>query len=102
MTMYRQGDILLIQLDKLPPLRWGERTIKADGIVQYGETTGHAHALHGAAALLEGPDKEAFVEVTGPATLDHEEHETIELPEGIYRVVRQREYTGEDPRYVRD
>jgi hypothetical protein len=44
-----------------------------------------------------------FLTVTGePAALEHDEHDTITLPPGSYRIVRQREYAPEEIRYVAD
>ena len=60
----------------------------------HGEVTGHSHRLKQAHAVqlwVQGSD--LFLEVKEPsATLVHEEHRAIELPSGLYRVWRQREY----------
>jgi len=83
--MYRQGDLLIVA--EALPLR--ELTPLPSGIVQHGEATGHAHRLEGG-KVLEGP----YLDVpAGGARLTHDEHDTIEIPEGTYRVIRQREYT---------
>ena len=47
---YRQGDILLIKIDELPPFTFKE---KKDKVVLKGEVTGHAHRLEGKAKILE-------------------------------------------------
>lgn len=47
---YRQGDILLIKIDELPPLPLKEKKSK---VVLEGEVTGHAHKLEGKAKILE-------------------------------------------------
>lgn len=44
-----------------------------------------------------------FLEVTGEtAEVVHEEHATIKLPQGTYRVWRQREYSPTEIRIIRD
>jgi hypothetical protein len=103
--MYRQGDVLIIPVDAAPgPL---EAVVRENGriILAHGEATGHAHAIRAdGAALFRDPELAAmFLTVTGePAALEHDEHDTIMLPPGTYRIVRQREYAPEDVRYVAD
>jgi len=88
--------------------------VRASGIVMRGELTGHAHRLtftddtETGTALLEdsgsagegGPD--LYLDVHGAVDLTHEEHTAITLPEGSYRVIRQREYDEGQIRYVAD
>lgn len=70
-------------------------------IVAYGEATGHKHEFEGDAKLLASGDR-MFAEVSEAAQLVHNEHDTIEIPEGFYKVVRQREFDGEQIRIVAD
>jgi hypothetical protein len=97
--MYRQGDVLLIQIDstELParPARL-DRDEHGRLVLARGEATGHAHAVATAAAeLLADPDDlgRRFLVLASEAQLAHDEHAPIPLPAGTYRVVRQREYT---------
>jgi hypothetical protein len=103
MDMYRQGDVLIVPVDAIPE---GVEPIARENdrvVLAHGEATGHAHAIRGdRAALFRDPMLAAiFMHVAGDAsvTLEHDEHATIDLPPGNYRIVRQREY---DPRAVRD
>jgi hypothetical protein len=103
--MYRQGDVLIVPVDELPGgLVPGPR----DGgrlVLARGEATGHAHVITGPeVALYAAPDDidRLFVEIVGRARVVHEEHAAITVPAGRYRVVRQREYTPGDYRYVAD
>lgn len=98
--MYRQGDILLVEyaienVDSFQQLK--------HKVVAEGELTGHKHEFKSGAVLLEDSGKNMFVRVTAKqAALVHNEHDTIQIPEGTYRVVRQREYDVEAIRYVSD
>jgi hypothetical protein len=99
--LFRQGDVLLVPAEFLPsnavPELQGERIVLA-----YGEVTGHAHAIDPAFAVAYKVGDERFIKASPGATLVHEEHGPIELPEGVYKVVRQREYNPAEIRPVRD
>ena len=92
--MYRQGDVLIIPMKSIPKKL--EAIPREDGriVLAHGEVTGHAHAIKAQeAALFRDPKlMEIFMTVSGDAVaLEHEEHHTIVLPPGNYRVIRQRE-----------
>jgi hypothetical protein len=77
------------------------------GILVHGELTGHSHRLEDprSAMLFSGAHEigELYLEVpAGGARIIHEEHDPIELPEGLYRAWRQREYTPQAIHVVRD
>lgn len=99
----RQGDVLLVRVDRVPE---GAKPVERDAgrvVLAYGEVTGHAHALTdgGVALLAVGADR--YLRVRETAALRHEEHTTIDVPPGDYRVVRQREYDdAEEWRQVAD
>jgi len=107
---YRQGDIFFKRVEKLP----ASKTKKSDGIIAYGEVTGHSHRVVDGELWESG--KEMFVESHGEAVIKHEEHGVGAgpdndiwdgaLPKGIYEVVRQREFVGTteviNTRFVRD
>ena len=109
MTMYRQGDVLIVATTNTPnDLKPVERD-QGRVILAYGEVTGHAHAiLDPAVELFTIGDLDEmagrFLRVEAEALLEHEEHDTIILPPGDYLVRRQREYTSADmdPVYVAD
>ena len=89
MKIFRQGDVLLRQVKELP--KTAKR--KGDKVLAYGEATGHKHQFTSEFAEL-------YVDVGGKqyaflierAVLEHEEHANIEVPEGTYEVVIQREF----------
>ena len=45
---------------------------------------------------------ERYLQVVETTALKHEEHATVPLPKGVYRVVQQREYSPEAIRNVAD
>jgi hypothetical protein len=100
MSLYRHGDVMLSQIDALP-----DGAKQRGGVtLAYGEITGHSHRIadpHSAETFeLNG---QIYLRVTAPkALLIHEEHATIELPQGIYRVWQQREYSPGAIRRVYD
>lgn len=89
-VLYRQGDVLIRRVARLPvnAQRYAGTTLA------HGELTGHSHRIQQTDAVqlwMQGSD--LFLEVKEPsATLVHEEHRAIELPQGIYHVWKQREY----------
>ncbi|GAA1992307.1 hypothetical protein GCM10009838_65050 [Catenulispora subtropica] len=66
-------------------------------VLALGESTGHAHAVlasHDDGDFYPAPTESepAFLFLPRGGKVVHEEHGTIPLPEGWFRVVRQREY----------
>jgi hypothetical protein len=102
---YRQGDVLLCAIDRIPPEAKPAPTNGDRVIVALGELTGHAHAFAAAEAQLfqEKSSRRSFLVIGEKgARLCHEEHHPILVPEGRYGLRHQREYTPEMPRHVRD
>ena len=99
--VYRQGDVLLVA-DTIPE---GTKLARRNRVrVAEGEATGHAHVLEPVedATVLADVDVE-FVRIMGAnGLLVHDEHTAIAIPEGDYRIVRQREYAPEENRLVAD
>lgn len=84
---YRQGDLLFISM----PL-WPEDAVRQpQNVLGEGEKAGHRHLLEapGELYLSQG---ELIFRSQGPAVITHPEHKTLELPEGHYRVIQQRQY----------
>jgi hypothetical protein len=103
MDMIRQGDVLVSPATrpaKLAPVAKEQGRV----ILAHGEVTGHAHEIAPASAamLMEGLDGERYLLVDAPCSLVHQEHGTIQLTPGSYKVTRQREYTPEEIRQVAD
>lgn len=102
---WRQGDIYFVKLDGSRDLSHAKGV--KDGVIARGETTGHAHrvsptsiaagallCLMNEAMLLKAPEDGAVIV--------HDEHGPVNLPEGVYAVVHQREFDGLSWRQVWD
>ncbi len=103
--LIRQGDVLLVPIAQIPE----DARKGPDGavVLALGEATGHAHRIDDprAQSWARGPD-ERFVLIDGddPVALVHEEHDTLDVPPGAWRIQRQREFepTIRRPRWVAD
>jgi hypothetical protein len=99
----RQGDVMIESVETLP--KGLKKTKRENGriILAEGETTGHAHAIC-------EKEVESFVDTNGNLYLAvkketevvHEEHSTVTLSIGYYKVTRQVEYSPEEIRRVQD
>src|SRR5574337_284962 len=100
----RQGDVLLVKTTRrlsanaTPIARRRGRLVLAEG-----EATGHAHAIDETMAeLFEERGGQLYLQASARVALRHEEHGTIEIPPGTYRVIHQHEYSPEAVRRVAD
>lgn len=109
---YRQGDVFIERISEDQVAMDGATVVPRDHgrvILAYGEVTGHSHAIDSRAATLyavPGQDDRVLV-INGEGAmpgvlLEHEEHGTITLPPGTYRVRHQREYAPGEIRRVAD
>ena len=121
-NVFQQGDVLLKRIDKLP----NNLVKQADGVLQLGEVTGHKHqflnapqvevyidskhkdALDHRGFLTRNitPDENKYLVVKGtePQPLTHEEHKTIMVPPGTYKIdiVYEYDYEREELARVAD
>lgn len=98
---FRQGDVLLVKVDGLPEGAVAQE-VEDRIVLAYGEVTGHAHAVNMDSAVLYRSNGEDLLKVHKATALVHEEHSPIALDPGVYKVVRQREYTPQEIRRVSD
>jgi hypothetical protein len=94
----RQGDVLLL------PMSAPARGIKLSHLtLAEGEVTGHRHRISQGEADLYERDGVLYLCVRSKtATLTHEEHRAIAIPQGNWMIQIQREYQPEGWRYVAD
>ena len=99
--IYRQGDVLIRHIQNLPTQTAKPRL---NGILAYGEVTGHAHKVENLAhAEVLEIENGLYLRVGEEGVrVVHEEHGPITLPAGNYEVEIQREYTPEAIRNVAD
>ena len=104
--LFRQGDILVERIAALPSALKPIARESGRVVLAHGEITGHHHSFTDEHVSLFETAAEAgvtFLEVRNAmAALTHQEHATIEVPPGNYRVTRQREYSPEAIRNVQD
>lgn len=90
-NIYIHGDVILVKVESVPAS--AKINEKFEGILQYGEHTGHAHRLSGKETdmfefFAEG---RRYLRLQEETPLKHEEHKQIDLPAGDYevRIVRE-------------
>lgn len=96
--MFRHGDVQIIKIDKLPD---NVKSLGKRKELAYGEVTGHAHRID-VGELFETKNGELYLKVEKLAKLSHEEHKTITLEPGIYRIGTKRQYSPNGWESVRD
>lgn len=105
-----QGDVYIrrIDSDRLPDGAVEVPAVDGQLIVTHSETS-HHHTMNAEKVKMYAlPDSilDCLLVVNEPTTLDHQRpydtHESILFDRGIYRVRRQREYTPEGIRVVKD
>ena len=95
--MFRQGDILLVEIEALPENLLPVLRDDDGGVtIALGEATGHRHRFmerHCSLFKDAGVAFDLYLSIDGAnAQLVHEEHAGIAVPHGHYQIVRQREY----------
>ena len=105
--MIRQGDVLFIPMTEPIP----DKAEKIpSGVIQEGEVTGHHHKIAAVETaevfqVTEWNGVQKYVKVSDDGvSIVHEEHHTVTLPPGTYRVhiAREYDYLAERVRYVAD
>ena len=103
-VMYRHGDLLITRINAVP-----QSAINISSkIIAEGEVSGHKHKLVGQAIVRLLPGREAsgvengdisinripelYFSASEDVKLMHEEHKTLELPMGSYKVTKEREF----------
>jgi hypothetical protein len=103
----QQGDVLLARVEALPPGAV-QRAVDPRGIVLAdGEATGHAHVIErerGVEAYECGGTLYVANQTGKPVALSHQEHHTITVDPGVWRVgiVREYDHLQDMERLVRD
>jgi hypothetical protein len=106
-TYQQQGDVLVESVDEIPS---GLKSVGLDSdgaaVFARGETTGHRHAIYDAKGIemFDAGNGMFFVRVSKTSELKHEEHKTITLEPGIYKVrgVQEYDHFSEEAKRVQD
>lgn len=86
------GDVILERIDKLPKEFKNFKKSK-DGVLAYGELTGHLHQLQRDRFDLRIDEAGIkFLHVLEPTPVKHQEHSPIIIPPGNYKIGIQQEY----------
>lgn len=97
---FRQGDVLLVWAE---PLSTYYELKLPHRVLARGESTGHEHKITSGQAVLIEKGPMLFLRVLSEtATLSHEEHQPIQIPQGTWMVRIQREYEPTGLRLVAD
>ena len=101
--MLRQGDVLLIPIPRVPKKLTPVQPERGRLILARGEVTGHHHNVDAGAATL-GLDQGGtmYMTIEELTQIRHQEHNPITVEPGIYKVIRQREYSPAEIRSVAD
>lgn len=92
MQIYRHGEALLVQVDKMPT----KKTKTSNKLIVSHSETGHHHVLEGTDIDWAKFRDNIFFEVKQDTPLVHkktyDKHETIIITPGIYKVIPKTEY----------
>lgn len=111
MLTLRHGDVVIEQIDSVPNNCELLPRTGANGIVlAEGEATGHAHRIQAEPGIAElwmpnqptNDNGTRFLVVDRVVSLAHEEHKTLQIPPGTYRVRVKRQYSPMGWERVRD
>ena len=116
-TMYRHGDLLIVKINAIPTLTFPipkqkNRNFPTGNIIAEGEISGHKHQLIGNGQVYVGmhyirrariPEaaflthsindiNELWFKADDDLEIVHEEHKTLEIPKGIYKVTKEQEF----------
>jgi hypothetical protein len=93
--LWRQGDIYIESIHEIPQAA----VVQPDLVLAEGEATGHRHRIEDPRSAILFDDRgQLYLNITSSrARVVHDEHATIDLERGYYRVWRQREYDPVQP-----
>jgi len=85
----RQGDVLLKEIREVK----GTKLISNQKVLAEGEVTNHFHVMKGDCTFYEESTGLVNVEVGSEGgVVVHQEHDLLNVPEGLYAVIIQREF----------
>ena len=85
--IFRHGDLLIQEIWLIP----SDAVQKSTNILAEGEITGHHHTLNGSHQIFE-TDETMYFEAKQELSIEHPEHNTIQIPKGIYKVAHEQSW----------
>ena len=83
----RHGDLILKRIDEIPT-----QAKQTDNMtLALGEATGHHHTLEGKCQVFQSGETK-FVKAESETVLKHQEHNTVDIENGLYKVDIEEEY----------
>lgn len=101
----QQGDIIIEKIDSIPGDCKTGKLKQGKVVLAEGETTGHAHRISEVAGVVfKEKDGMFYLENKEDLQVQHEEHKTVFIPPGTWRVRKVQEYDhfAEEARAVAD
>ena len=106
-AVMRQGDVVLVAVDSIPP---DAKEVPVEGnklVLAYGEVTFHHHRFEFVdetqrIKLYVAQGGARYLDISAPSDLLHEEHSTARVPAGKWLLPSQVEYTPKELRRVAD
>lgn len=89
--MKRHGDVQLIEVNEIPS---DAKSLGDRKELAYGEVTGHAHRMD-VGELFETRNGDLYLKMDKMGALTHEEHKSLPVKPGIYRVCIKRQYEAD-------
>ena len=102
---YQQGDVLIKKETKIPS---NFKKVKKENKITLaeGEVTGHSHSFYAVCDvdLFLNENGGKYIDVKKDSVLSHEEHNTISITAGIYKIgiVQEYDHFAEEARNVAD
>ena len=102
----QQGDVIIESIGIIPANTKAGKLSKGHIVLAEGETTGHAHRIAkvGGVVFKEGENGMYYLQNKEDLTVTHEEHKTVFIPPGTWRVrkVQEDDHFAEEARSVAD
>ena len=86
----RHGDVVIEKVEAIPE----SKLLEGRKELAFGEVTGHAHRVD-VGELFETKEGQLYLKVDRLAHLTHEEHKTVTLNPGCYKVTIKRQYNAD-------
>jgi len=103
--MIQQGDVIIESVDGIPGDCKPGKLNQGQIVLAEGETTGHAHRIAEVAGVVfKEKDGMFYLENRNELKVNHEEHKTVFIPPGTWRIRKVQEYDhfAEEARAVAD